>query len=252
MFGPTTETTIPLSMDNIHPDDIEKVHRLYQELDKGKSTTFETEYRFFPKGRAGSKPDMKWVACRAIKIKFKGDDAILVNMLDITRSKELENYLLIQDKMASLGHMAAGIAHEIRNPLSGINIYLNTLEKRCRKLENREKELEIIEQIKSASFKIESVIRRVMDFSKPGEPKFVLSHVQVPIDEAVNLASVTLRKSKIKIFKIVEKKLPESLIDPPLIEEVLLNLITNAADAMKEMDADKNIEIVASKVKGRH
>lgn len=250
LFGPPTETSIPFNMDNIHPDDAKKIRQMYQALIKGESNTFEAEFRFFPEGRVGSKPEIKWVACRAIKIKYKGDEAILVNMLDITRSKELENYLMIQDKMASLGHLAAGIAHEIRNPLSGINIYLNTLEKRCNKLENAGKEIEIIEQIKSASSKIESVMRRVMDFSKPGEPRFILSDINIPIDEAVKLASVTLRKSKIKIENMQNKNLPMCLIDPPHIEEVLLNLITNAADAMKEMETGKKIDVVTSNVKG--
>ena len=250
LFGPPSEATIPFNMDNIHPDDVEKVRKMYQALIKREFHTFQMEFRFFPKGRVGSKPDIKWVDCRANRIKYKGDDAILVNMLDITRAKELEHFLLIQDKMASLGHMAAGIAHEIRNPLSGINIYLDTLDKRCKKLENAEKEIEIIAQIKSASHKIESVIRRVMDFSKPGEPKLILCSINEPIDEAVKLASVTLRKSKIKIEKILNKDLPACLIDPPLIEEVILNLITNAADAMREIETEKKIEIVTSKAKG--
>ncbi len=249
LFGPLTETTIPFNMDNIHPADVEKVRKMYQALIKRESNAFQTEFRFFPEGRVGSKPDIKWVDCRANRIKYEGDGAILVNMLETTRSKELEQHLLIQDKMASLGHMAAGIAHEIRNPLSGINIYLNTLERRYGKLENTGKEIEIIEQIKSASFKIESVIRRVMDFSKPGEPKLVISNINEPIDEAVKLASVTLRKSKINIENILNKNLPACLIDPPLIEEVLLNLITNAADAMREMETDKKIEIAASETK---
>jgi PAS domain S-box-containing protein len=249
LFGPHTESSIPFNMDNIHPDDVEKVSRMYQELSKGKTEAFQTEFRFFPEGKVGSKPDIKWVDCRANRVKYKGEDAILVNMLDTTRSKELEHYLLIQDKMASLGHMAAGIAHEIRNPLSGINIYLNTLEKRLKKNENMGREIEITEQIKSASYKIESVIRRVMDFSKPGEPKFVLSDINEPINEAVKLASVTLRKSKIRINAVLTKNMPSCLIDPHLIEEVLLNLITNAADAMNEMETEKIIEIVTLKLK---
>jgi PAS domain S-box-containing protein len=246
LFGPPSEFSPPFNMDNIHPDDLEKVRDLYQALVDGKTSTFQTEFRFFPMGRIGSKPDVKWVACRAIQMKYKGEDAVLVNMLDITRSKELEHFLLMQDKMASLGHMAAGIAHEIRNPLSGINIYINTLEKRCRKRSGAEREMEILEQIKSASFKIESVIRRVMDFSRPGEPKLVISHINTPIEEAVKLASVTLRKSQIQISTSLAENLPECQIDPHLIEEVLLNLITNAADAMQDMESCKAIEITTS------
>ncbi len=168
------------------------------------------------------------------------------SFLDITRAKELEHLLRIQDKMTSLGRVAAGIAHEIRNPLSGINIYLNTLEKIYDRAENLDKVKQILRQIQSASSKIESVIKRVIDFSKPSEPKLVLTDINQPIEEAINLSSVTLRKSGIKIEKILANDLPLCHVDPLLIEEVILNLVTNATEAMKNMDGVKIIKVTSS------
>jgi len=168
------------------------------------------------------------------------------SFLDITRAKELEHLLRIQDKMTSLGRVAAGIAHEIRNPLSGINIYLNTLEKIYDRAENLDKVKQILRQVQSASSKIESVIKRVIDFSKPSEPKLVLTDINQPIEEAINLSSVTLRKSGIKIEKILANDLPLCHVDPLLIEEVILNLVTNATEAMKNMDGVKIIKVTSS------
>ena len=105
-------------------------------------------------------------------IDYQGKESILVNMIDMTKIMELEQLLFRQDKMASLGRIAAGIAHEIRNPLSGINIYLNALEKLLDRPDSRPKVDQIISQLQSASRKIESVIKKVMDFAKPGQPKF--------------------------------------------------------------------------------
>jgi signal transduction histidine kinase len=158
----------------------------------------------------------------------------------------MEQLLRIQDKMASLGRVAAGIAHEIRNPLSGINIYLSTLERIYNKGENLEKIKKIIGQMQSASGKIESVIRRVLDFSKPGEPRFVLTDINQPIEEAISLASPALRKREINIEKALDKDLPPCAIDSHLMEEVILNLITNAAEAMQDMDKEKRIRITSS------
>ena len=168
------------------------------------------------------------------------------SFLDITRAKEMEHLLRIQDKMTSLGRVAAGIAHEIRNPLSGINIYLNTLEKIYDRAESLDKVKQILRQIQSASSKIESVIKRVIDFSKPSEPKLVLTDINQPIEEAINLSSVTLRKSGIKIEKILANDLPPCNVDPLLIEEVILNLVTNATEAMKNMDGVKIIKVISS------
>ena len=171
------------------------------------------------------------------------------SFLDITRAKELEHLLKIKDKMASLGRVAAGMAHEIRNPLSGINIYLNTLKKLHHKNGSEEKVKQILGQIQSASHKIESVIRRVMDFAKPGEPKLALIDLNRPVTEAINLSAVTMRKSGIALEKALSENLPPCNADPTLIEEMILNLLNNAAGAMKTMAEGKKI-VVTSSVEG--
>lgn len=244
--GPFHTSFKPSDFKNIHPDDVEKVRRLYQSIMSGEVQTLETDFRFYPPGLRDSKHDMKWVYCRTSLIEYQGKEAILVNMMNITRSKELEHLLIIQDKMASLGRVAAGIAHEIRNPLTGINMYLDILKKILDKPEDLEDGKEILGQIQSASNRIESVIRRVTDFSKSSEPKLALKDINQPIEDAIRLSSVTLRKRDIKIDKKLAGNLPLCHIDLPLIEEVILNLINNAAEAMKNMDGAKKIEIASS------
>lgn len=246
LVGPLPRSCKLTDLDSIHPDDIEKVEELNENMTSGKIKAYETEFRFYPMDEAGNRLDMKWVHCRASTIEYRGREAILVNMMDVTRTRALENILRIQDKMSSLGRVAAGIAHEIRNPLSGINIYLGTLEKMYDKQDNLEKVRKIFGQIKSASSKIESVIRRVMDFSKPSEPKFVLTDIKKPIEEAINLSSVTLRKRGIKLEKALAGDTQPCRADPNLIEEVVLNLITNAAEAMKNVEGTKKIEVTSS------
>jgi signal transduction histidine kinase len=170
-------------------------------------------------------------------------------MIDMTKARELENLLTIQDKMASLGRVAAGMAHEIRNPLSGINIYLNTLHKLHHKMGSEEKVNQILGQIQSASRKIESVIRRVMDFAKPGEPRLVQIDLNGPVTEALNLSAVTMRKSGIELNKELAENLPPCRADPTLIEEMVLNLLDNAAGAMKTIATGKTI-VVSSFLEG--
>ena len=147
--------------------------------------------------------------------------------------------------------MAAGIAHEIRNPLSGINIYLNTLKKLHHQEGSEEKVEQILQHLQSASIKIESVIRRVMDFSKPSEPKLALININMPIEEAINLSEVSLRKRGIKIEKKLNENLPSCHLDAQLIEQVMLNLITNAAEAMKNTAEDKIIAVTSAVEKDR-
>ena len=251
LLGPLPRPIKFADTGSIHPDDIEKVNAFYQNISSGKLPIGVMDFRFYPSGERFNRSNMKWVHCQASRIEFQGKDAMLVNMMDLTQTKELEYLLTIQDKMASLGRVAAGIAHEIRNPLSGINIYLNTLKKLHHREGTEEKVEQILKQIQSASIKIESVIRRVMDFAKPGEPKLELIDINEPITDAINLTAVTMRKSGIKIEKSLVNDLPRLYADKNLIEEIVLNLLNNAAEAMKAMESGKKIDI-ASSAEGDH
>lgn len=250
-FGPLPRSAKLKDFKNIHPDDIEKVQKFNLDISSEKMQTLDMDFRLYVPDKINNRVDMKWVYCRATLTEYRGKKAILANTMDITRIKELEYLLRIQDKMSSLGRVAAGIAHEIRNPLSGINIYLNTLEKIYDKRDSSEKIKGILEKIQSASIKIESVIRRVMDFSKPNEPKLVLTDINNPVREAINLSGVTLRKKGIEIEKSLANNMPLCQVDPAMIEEVILNLINNAADAMQDMSEGKKIEITSSIEKNR-
>jgi PAS domain S-box-containing protein len=246
LLGPLPRPPKLTEIEDIHPDDVKKVKEFYEDMSSGKAHTQEMEFRFYPVDLTGNRLSMKWVHCRASAFDYWGKEAILINMMDVTRAKELENFLRIQDKMSSLGRVAAGIAHEIRNPLSGINIYLNTLEKMCDRKDRLEKIKQIIKQLHSASSKIESVIRRVMDFSKPGEPALVSTNLNKPIEETINLSSAALRKRGIKLDKNLTEHIAPVRADPGLIEQVILNLITNAAEAMRKVEREKKIEITSS------
>lgn len=249
LLGPLPRRVLFEDIKNIHHDDVGKVTQFYQNLIAGQWQHTDTEFRFYPSGRKDSPADMRWVHCRASGIEYQGKGAILLNIDEVTRSKQLENLLRIQDKMSSLGRVAAGIAHEIRNPLSGINIYLNTLKKLHHKDGSEEKVGQILDQLQSASRKIESVIRRVMDFTKSSEPQLSLIDINVPIEEAINLSAVSLRKRRIKIEKYLAENLPFCYLDAQLIEQVMLNLITNAAEAMMDMQETKTIAVTSTVVR---
>ncbi|MFO7494774.1 MAG: ATP-binding protein [Desulfobacterales bacterium] len=230
----------------VHPEDVEKVRRFQQQIKSRKKWVMDIDFRFYPDKPPSKGGEIKWVFCRVSRIEYLGREAFLFYVMDITRAREMEHLLRIQDKMASLGRVAAGIAHEIRNPLSGINIYLNTLEKIHDRPDCDEKVREIIERLQSASGKIETVIRRVIDFSRPTSPKLVPTQINHPIEEALRLCAATLRSSGIRIERELSPDLPACQGDPQLIEQVILNLITNAAEAIKHQEGLKTIAVSSS------
>jgi len=82
-----------------------------------------------------------------------------------------------------------------------------------------------------------------MDFSKPGTPQFIITDINKNIDEVTKLTSVSLRKKGIKFSKNLDPDIPKCWNEPHLIEQVVLNLITNSAEAMKEYDGEKSIQV---------
>jgi PAS domain S-box-containing protein len=248
--GPKSLMGNSLPFENVHPEDLERVRDLYAQASRGEISNVDVDFRYFPPDENGDPGSMKWIKTRGCRIMYQGRESTLVNMIDMTRARELENLLSIEDKMASLGRVAAGLAHEIRNPLSGINVYLKMIRKISDSGDGLGKLPEIVEQMQEASARIEGVIRRIMDFSKPCEPKFVLTDLNEPLGDAMELTSTTLRTSGISLEKDLSTKGLSCRIDPHMIVQVILNLITNAAEAMKSSRSDRRINISSYPGKG--
>ena len=244
LLGPLPRSAIMVEYENIHPDDLGKAKEFSQAIMEDNCSSLDIDFRYLPEKDMNK---MVWIHCRAAPLMYRNQPSILLNMIDMTRAKELEKLLIVQDKMASLGRVAAGMAHEIRNPLSGINIYIDTLEKFFERGESREKVKNVIHHLQSASQRIESVIRRVMDFSKPSQPNFILADVNASIEAALTLTATTLRKSGISLEVDLTDNLPKCRLDFQQFEEVILNLINNAADAMRGVDSSKILQITSTR-----
>jgi PAS domain S-box-containing protein len=175
---------------------------------------------------------------------------VIYCLIDVTRAKELEHLVRVREKMSALGHVSAGIAHEIRNPLSGINIYVSNLEHLLGRAdgldpEEKEKAARIVGKINSASEKISSVIQKVMEFSKPVPPRMERVQVNVAVEEAVRLSMAEMQKRGVRLEKCLAPDLPPCRADLRLIEQVVLNLINNAAQAMEGIEGLPRIEVIS-------
>ncbi|WP_299979292.1 sensor histidine kinase [Desulfobacula sp.] len=241
IHGLTSEVLDPPEFLDVYSEDRARIKQLYTELLSNRIRRIETDFRYNPAGKDKTDQEIRWALLSATKIDYLGVESVLTNILDITDSREAENFLRIQDKMISLGRVTAGIAHEIRNPLSGIYIYLKALKKIYNQMGDITKVVSIIDKIEFASYKIESIIKRVLDFSKPGQPQFIMANLNDYIEEITKLTSVTLRKNGVRFEKDLDPNIPKCFAEPHLIEQVILNLITNAAEAMKDFQGEKLI-----------
>ena len=222
----------------IHPDDVEAVRSFYEGLQNGKKQSGDVEFRFFPLDGSGGRLGLKWAHCRGARIEFEGEDALLFNFMEMTKTREWDSLMSRQDRMASLGRVASAITHDIRNALSSLNIYVHALQKTFEHEEGRENVREILTQIRSASDRIESVVKTVRDFARPGEPKLELWDINASVEDAIFLCSAALDRDGIVLEKALGRNLPRCAFDRSQIHRVLLNLIMNAADAVKKKGGD--------------
>jgi len=175
---------------------------------------------------------------------------------DVTEKVRTEAAMINAQKLESLGVLAGGIAHEIRNPLSSINICISSIERACgpscgMESESKEKIDRILEQMKAAAAKMGSVVQRVMDFSKPVPPRKEIADLNDVVDKAVRISLSTLRKRDIFVSTDLAPRLPACRTDTQMIEQVLVNLITNAWQAMEGMEGRKQLEVASAVRDGR-
>jgi PAS domain S-box-containing protein len=156
----------------------------------------------------------------------------IIRISDITESKNMERHLIRADRLSSLGQLSGGIAHEIRNPLQGINLFVDALsneEKFCRTSE----ELNILDEIKGSIKRIDAIIRRVLDFSRQRETTALSNmKVSVLIGDSLKLWQMRIVRDRIEFKLFLEENVPEVPGDSIEIQQVLTNLIQNAVEAI--------------------
>lgn len=135
-----------------------------------------------------------------------------------------------QEKLSSLGVLAAGVAHEIRNPLTSIKVRLFTQQQL---LKNGTEEFEDNLFLTDEISRLEKIVKDFLEFARPSDPEFAVVPASQPMRELIPLLLPSLRKSNVRM---VEEYIddPPILADSAQIKQTLINLIKNAAEAMPD------------------
>ncbi|MBP7795075.1 MAG: HAMP domain-containing protein, partial [Candidatus Saccharicenans sp.] len=145
------------------------------------------------------------------------------------RLKELaEKTILRSEKLASIGRLAAGIAHEINNPLTGILTYSSLLLEEL-KGTPYEEDLKVITE---ETLRCRKIVRGLLDFARDYKPEKVSVNLNTLIEETLQILENHVSFQNIKIVKNLDQNLPEVRIDADEFRSVINNLAVNAADAM--------------------
>ncbi len=150
---------------------------------------------------------------------------------DMTETKKLEQQIRNSEKLASVGKLAAGVAHEINNPLGGILNCLYNLGKGTISPARRE---EYLASMEDGLRRVQKIVRQLLDFSQQHQPEFSLTDINQVIERVLVLTTHLFAPNRIVLETTLGKALPNLMIDRHMIEQVLMNLILNAVQAMKD------------------
>ena len=159
-----------------------------------------------------------------------GTDHYILVQRDITEFKNLEKKLYSSQKLAALGQLSAGIAHEIRNPLSSIKMSLQILEKRIKPEGNDLKRFKIAQKEVEH---LEELVNNVLVFAKPMEPKIESVDLTKVLEQAVALSEQIIHDKKIEVT-LETRDAPAVNVDVAMITDAFVNVIRNAVEAMEE------------------
>lgn len=165
----------------------------------------------------------------------------LLSMNDETEKKKLEQKLNSQEKIHALGQLVAGVAHEIRNPLTSIKTFIDLLPRKYDQPKFRES---IIEHLPAEVNRLNKIVTDLLDYSRPRPPEKQRYNSVDGLISLLSFLQITIERKQIVLEQFVEENLV-FYIDPQQIRQVLLNLILNAIDAVEETDEKKitiNIE----------
>ena len=148
----------------------------------------------------------------------------------LRKTAEIEKQMMETEKLAALGQLSAGVAHEINNPLGGIQLCFNNL---MHSEMDEEKRVKHIEVINAGFLRIQSIVRHLLDFAKNAPLCIAPARINGIIENALNLVGYTLRSKEISVVTELASDMPDLPADANKLEQVFLNLIINAAQTME-------------------
>jgi len=159
------------------------------------------------------------------------DRARVVSFDDVTERVKLEEEVLRNERLASLGLLAAGVAHEVNTPLTGISSYAQML---LEELSPEDPRREILEKIESQSQRASGIANSLLNLARPARPAFEDLSLNDSVREVLELFEPQARSRGIRVQTVLEPALPSIRGNKARIQQVLLNLLLNARDALGE------------------
>src|SRR5699024_9554108 len=168
----------------------------------------------------------------------------ILNMKDVTERVHMESQLMQSAKLAAIGEMAAGVAHELNSPLTAI---LGNSQLLMRKLDKQDQPYRMVEAIYNCGERSKKIIRNLLTFSRQDDLRFETCSVNLAVEQVISLTGYQIERQNIQLNKQLNHDIPFVEGNMQQIEQIVINLLMNAKDELEACThSNKNITIKTS------
>ncbi len=157
----------------------------------------------------------------------------LVTLRDLDSIENINTQLQVSERLAALGRITAGVAHEVKNPLNSMRLWLENL-KESLPSQTDESAMQAVNVLDSEIDRLDAVVKRFLDFSRPMDVRLEPTQLADLLHEVLELAHPQLEKSNVHVAQLLPIDVPEVFGDRALLTQAILNLVLNAVDAMPD------------------
>ncbi|HEY0762406.1 MAG TPA: ATP-binding protein [Pyrinomonadaceae bacterium] len=162
----------------------------------------------------------------------QGQTGALVVLEDVTERITLEEQLQQREKLSSIGLLAAGVAHEVNTPLTGVSSYTQML---LGMLSENDPKHALLQKVRTQAERATNIVNNLLNFSRTGSAtEFAVLNVARVLDDTLQLLEPQLRRNQIEIVRSYDKDAPEAYANAGKLQQVFTNLILNARDAIPD------------------
>jgi two-component system, NtrC family, sensor kinase len=169
------------------------------------------------------------ISLAALQSKTAEIEGTLVAIEDVTKRVHLEEQMQQTDKLSSIGLLAAGVAHEVNTPLAGISSYSQML---MQQIPENDPRHQLLEKIHRQTSRASSIVNNLLNFSRVSDSRFAPIELNRVLDDTIQLLEAQLHNTRIEVTRNYSDSLPLAPGNAPKLQQVFMNLILNARDAM--------------------
>jgi PAS domain S-box-containing protein len=155
----------------------------------------------------------------------------LVTLRDLDSIESINTQLQVSERLAALGRITAGVAHEVKNPLNSMRLWLENL-KESLPPEPDSGSQQAVQVLDKEIDRLDAVVKRFLDFTRPMDVRLEATQLADILKEVIEIAKPQLQKSKILTAQLLPIDVPEVYVDRALLKQAVLNLVLNAVEAM--------------------